>query len=312
MRFPKLFLSALIASVASVHEFIAAPKNKTGKPALLVFIQGASIGNDRYIPIMQAIQKEAAFPLHVVLPEFLFDVSIPYLTYLHQVMQDSHKVIPAQVVVDVGNNRFIGGHSLGAHAAQIEGYYNRYSYLAAFNFGASLERQYNLSYPLPILSVNGELDGLQKITRVAEAFYNGYDRQKKDVALGTWEHPIVLVPGMNHMQFADGQDPTMVVEKLDLLPDIETKVAHIQVAKAVSRFLEMHIDGKFSASTEVSSLPPAIKDAFNYVSSLVTESRKMVGPLIEGYRLEASPFLFPACNSDTPAPHCPFCKFTHG
>jgi hypothetical protein len=64
-----------------------------GNPALLVFIQGAQIPNYRYIPIMSAIQQSAPFPLHVVLPEFLIDISIPIKNYIHLVINDSHKVL---------------------------------------------------------------------------------------------------------------------------------------------------------------------------------------------------------------------------
>jgi hypothetical protein len=221
-------------------------------------------------------------------------------------------VIPAEVILAVGENRFIGGHSLGANAAQIEGHENRGSYIAAFNFGASIERIYNTTYPIPILSVNGELDGLQRVSRVGEAFYNHFDRQMKSISEGVWDHPIVLIPGMNHLQFADGVDPPIVVKNLDLKADIDTKDAHEAVGSIVAQFLCIHFCGfearKFSFRSDANSLTPIITNSLNALVDQVGATRKFLGPMLEAFRLEGSPNLYHICNSDRPASHCPFCK----
>lgn len=280
---------------------------------MLIFIQGAQIPNYRYIPIVSAIQRAASFPLHVLLPEFFLDISIPINGYIHSVINDSHKVVPPEVILAVGNNRFIAGHSLGANAAQIEGFQNKESYLAAFNFGASIERVYNVTYPLPILSVNGEMDGLQRISRVGEAFFNHFDRQRKPVSQGVWDHPIAIVKGMNHLQFADGVDPPIVVKNLDLKPDVDTKQAHETVGSIVANFLCIHfcgLENKFSAESDANALPPVVANSLSALTDSVVATRQFLGPMLEAFRLEGSPNLYHICNSDKPAAHCPFCTIS--
>lgn len=71
--------------------------------------------------------------------------------------------------------------------------------------GASIARKYNTTFPTPILQLNGEMDGLQRVSRVTEAIFNHYDRQSNLITPQTiGKKAIVMIRGMNHLQFADG------------------------------------------------------------------------------------------------------------
>mmetsp|Transcript_40330 Transcript_40330/g.90609 ORF Transcript_40330/g.90609 Transcript_40330/m.90609 type:complete len:551 (-) Transcript_40330:244-1896(-) len=81
-------------------------------------------------------------------------------------------------------------------------------------------------FPVPTLSVGGELDGVVRVSRVAEAWYT----QK-----GTPEHKVVVVEGMNHGDLL-GTVPSSVQAR-DLVSEIGGDKAKAQVASIVAGFL---------------------------------------------------------------------------
>lgn len=84
-----------------------------------------------------------------------------------------------------------------------------------------------VSFPLPVLTVGGELDGVVRITRIAEAYYT-----QAVLTNAQQKFPVVVIPGMNHAQFYNGTAlPT------DLEADVSTDVALSSVAKVVRAFI---------------------------------------------------------------------------
>lgn len=71
--------------------------------------------------------------------------------------------------------------------------------------------------PVPILTIAGEMDGVARIFRLAEAYYrqnlHPSDESNKD------KFPVVVLKGISHQQFASG-DATGNVKKNDLIPEI--------------------------------------------------------------------------------------------
>lgn len=83
------------------------------------------------------------------------------------------------------------------------------------------------------MTIGGELDGLARISRFAEAFFNQGMNKSIDFNLNI---PVYVVPGMTHMQFADGDVP-ILVKTSDLTPTISTDDAQTQVALIVADFV---------------------------------------------------------------------------
>lgn len=114
--------------------------------------------------------------------------------------------------------------------------------------GAYLTHTYdNVTYPVPTLTVGGELDGLCRCTRVAENWYR-YIEQATQPAAATTRFPVVIIPGMTHMQFASGKPPELVYLR-DLKPEITITAAHQAVADVFSAFLGVRMGVAVAAGT---------------------------------------------------------------
>ena len=72
-----------------------------------------------------------------------------------------------------------------------------------------LHKHRNDSYLVPTMAIGGELDGLNRVSRMMEEYYHRIaiapDRQ---VAIATF--PVIVVKGMNHYEFASGSMPLLV------------------------------------------------------------------------------------------------------
>ena len=81
---------------------------------------------------------------------------------------------------------------------------------------------------MPTLAIGGELDGLNRVSRMMEEYYHRIaiapDRQ---VAVATF--PVIVVKGMNHFEFASGSMPLLVREQ-DLKAEISFDNAYSTVA----------------------------------------------------------------------------------
>ena len=85
--------------------------------------------------------------------------------------------------------------------------------------GACLPRTTKLQdYPLPVLTLAAELDGITRITRVAEE-YAKLKQELKTSFLALYKTPVILIEGGNHAQFASGKMPRILADK-DLIPDV--------------------------------------------------------------------------------------------
>ena len=82
------------------------------------------------------------------------------------------------------------------------------------------------AYPLPTLTVGGSMDGVVRVSRIAEAWHS----QKT-----TPVHQVVLVEGMNHGDLMDKPSPD--VAKLDLPSQLGPVAARERTASAVASFL---------------------------------------------------------------------------
>ena len=239
----------------------------------LIFIQGAQINHNRYTDFLTALQNSVSFPLHIALPEFLFDLPLPPLseTVFKSAVNTIASLRQAASLQDL--DVYIGGHSLGATAAMEQAFEHPEMYKGAFITGASVLRKYNYTFPIPILSINGELDGLHRIrfvyilyiivlsrwfdnthyrfvyyiptySRVGEAFYNMFDRKayqnKNYFDTSLVQNPVVILDDVTHNHFGDGINPTITIKHLDLISTIPVEVAHIRIVEVISAFMNIH------------------------------------------------------------------------
>ena len=132
---------------------------------------------------------------------------------------------------------------------------------------------------LRILTLGAELDGLTRITKLAEIDYFDAMSNKPE-----FNRMTLMIEGMNHFQFcANGEIPAEIA-KNDFKPEITNDQAIDQLSSVISSFI------KIAAGIET-ELDKALLRI--HVNSTVW----MLNPIIEAYHLEASEKLFKPCNT---------------
>eukprot|EP00928_Gymnodinium_smaydae_P056193 TRINITY_DN39612_c0_g1_i1.p1 TRINITY_DN39612_c0_g1~~TRINITY_DN39612_c0_g1_i1.p1 ORF type:complete len:568 (-),score=72.18 TRINITY_DN39612_c0_g1_i1:134-1837(-) len=217
------------------------PVGKSGTPAAWIVFPGAQIKGAVYEPLARAVQKETSMPLWVA----ILDTSVPLaptpMPFEIGAGIDSALKAMEKQGLDLSTVKlFYGGHSLGSVFIQdhLHSYFGstgplggKVQVLGQVLMGGFIQRKYvfpEWSYPVTTLTVGGELDGLARPTRLAEAFY---------ASKGRPDFPVVIIKGMNHMQFASGEAP-MLVRSRDLQPEISAESAFANVASVIAPYFE--------------------------------------------------------------------------
>ena len=280
-----IFLSLTLLGGAWSGDVILKPTKTTGEEIAFVLVQGAQIKPDQYVPLARAIQDACSESLWVGIPEFLADIAEPLvlskgIAKVLQVM--SSQGMKSDVKV------FFGGHSLGGAVLQDYVKNNAKSATAQILMGSFLLRKHrNDSYPVPTMAIGGELDGLNRVSRMMEEYYHRIaiapDRQ---VAIAAF--PVIVVKGMNHFEFASGSMPLLVRER-DLKAEISFDDAHSTVAMYVSAFISVHLGNTSSIA---------------FIDKGVSTTGVFLQPLLNAYNLEASYHFKPPCYNNPPSSAC--------
>lgn len=247
-------------------------------------IQGAYITPEQYAPLGAAIQAASVYTLWVGIPELPLDLAEPLAlpTAISRVLKSmTEQGMNASAV-------FYSGHSLGGAMVQDYVYKNGDSSQGQILMGAYLLRKYrNQTYPVPTLTVGGELDGLTRVTRIMEEYYHRIF-VAKDFQAATRSFPVAVIEGMSHFQFASGNIPSHVKNN-DLKPEISYDTAHALVASLVSAFLALQMGDVRGLST---------------IQTAVEATGSLVKPLINAYQLEGFYNFLPPCYDKKPSPYC--------
>lgn len=218
----------------------------------MLFATGAGLPPSSYTPLAVEMQKSLAAinkALWVGIPHCTLDVAAIDLNKAYQRMADklTAEGLPTQ------HGTIYAGHSLGGAMTPLQ--VNDTSSLPeGFNspdamilMGAFLVRDFKseavpevgpgqyMFNSCPVLTIGGELDGLARITRIAEAYHTQIN-MNTDVDHAKHYFPVTVVEGMSHMQFSSGDIPKLV-EMRDLLPEISYNEAHQYVSADVASFL---------------------------------------------------------------------------
>ena len=252
-----IVLILLVSVNAKVDDVILPPKGSDANQAIaMIFAPGMGIGADAYTPIGEAMQdafSNAGYNLWFGVPSMPFNISTVGLTSaIERVSQELTTTgLPTE------HRTLYVGHSVGGAMLpyivkdltklpagfQPDGMVLMASFLvrefrskADFSVGPG---QY--SFPnCPVLSIGAELDGLARLPRFAEAFYNQIS-QSADPAVAKKSLPVTMIPGMTHMQFASGAIPRNVEDR-DMIPEISYSDAHAAVAADVTAFVTGILD----------------------------------------------------------------------
>ena len=233
---------------------------------VLVIINGAYVSNTNYVDVASAIQLAVAptMRLWVAIPSFLLDCPNPG--------QIGSKIKAAlSVIEDAGftdldpeTDVVVGGHSLGgifSQSAVVSG-----NYTGLILFGSYLTSGNRVdSYSKPALTLAGELDGLTRITRIAESWSQFEDLLAADEAQ-RFSRSVIALPGQTHSQFCSNVNITSFGTK-DLCPEVTWDAAHAAIGEVVADFLTL----LWEAGTvdDQSSAEARLEQGMNYTEALV-------------------------------------------
>lgn len=89
-------------------------------------------------------------------------------------------------------------------------------------------------YDVPTLTLNGELDGLLRISRGAEAYWHSMVNIDKSQVN---KYPMLALKGISHSSFMDSTMLPGAVKSGDIKPEVDEKTAHNTVALAMTAFI---------------------------------------------------------------------------
>ena len=280
-----LFLVLSMCIACSVGDDVILKPLKQGRPQVgMVFIQGAQIKPEQYIPLATAIQNASNNSLWVGIPDFTFDIPEPI-----EISEKVERVIKSLQMAGMNTTSiFFAAHSLGGISLQDYLYKNPSMGFAQVLMGSFLMRKYrNQTYPVPTLTIGGELDGLCRVTRIMEAYYHSimHSGNRNDSIKSC---PVTIIEGMSHMQFASG-DPPQLVKDRDLRPEISYEQAHKAVASVVKAFFELHLGRSGS---------------FSIIAKAVDNTGLFMVPIVTAFELEGYHNFKPPCNGNPPSQAC--------
>jgi hypothetical protein len=272
-------------------------------------IQGADIKPEQYIPLMKEVQSVSkdSISLWVGIPEFVGDMAFELDHGVNRILDQMKSAGMTTSTL------FMAGHSLGGAMVQLWTADNAANVTAQILMGSFLTRvwknDYVFSYPVPTLTIGGELDGLARVTRISEAYYTQLLDPAAPVPYSpslpgsdlVKTFPVTVIEGSTHMQFASGTPPDLVF-KMDLVPEKSYPAAHRAIADDFVNYMRLHL---FPADTAPQE----------HLHRRLQETRAFAAPILDALHLEGYHNFRPPClcGSDicAPQPNCTArCPFT--
>jgi pimeloyl-ACP methyl ester carboxylesterase len=272
MCWTKAILCSLFAALAAGDDtfFLKPAAGKSGEEIAVVIIQGASCPPGGYQPLGEAIQAASPFPVWIGVPEYIQDIPEPA-----QFGSKLDDVLGRMATAGMTTNRtIIAAHSLGGVMSQI--------YLTSLGghaealvlMGATVLRSNrDYDFPFPILTIDGELDGLLHVTRQAEAYYHQVSKAGGPSAAvsNPTGQPVVLLDGLNHWSFSSGTPPSNVASH-DLKAEVTEEQGHAVAAAAISNWVTMRLAPAGAAAHTAAAAA---------LTAAVTKTGEFLGPITQ-------------------------------
>ena len=283
-----MLLLLLITGLAAADDVILKPLKQGAEEVALIMVQGLLIQPDQYIPLAQSVQNASNYSLWVGIPQFDGDMVVPVdpsegIARILGSMRDGGMSTATTV--------FFAGHSVGG--AALQDYVNSEAKDAPglILLGSFLRRWYrNETYPVPTMTIGGELDGLARVTRIMEEYYHrvlhSNEEHKKMASAAAF--PVVVVEGLSHMQFASGDPPALVKDR-DLQPEISYDEAHAIVGSLMASFIAVRLGD----DSQQMAIDRALATTWTFVQ-----------PLVEAYFEEGFYNFLPPCYDNPPSASC--------
>ena len=290
-----LLATSLLCAVAVADMVtILKPPTRDSVEAAVILMPGAQISHTVYAPLGKAIQSAAAQTTGVpstwvAILGYVGDVPQPVdigprIDYLLGEMKDQG--LDTKTV-----KLFYGGHSLGSVFIQdhLFKYHGKsgpmggsIEVLGQVLMGGFIQRKYlqpSFSYPVPTLTIGGEVDGLARVTRLAESVY-----QQRNITSAA-AFPVVVLQGVSHMQFASG-DPPALVKARDLQPEVTLDAAHGAAAQLIAAFMAQRMNNNNDDNNNNNINGRGGGSASTVIQQAVAATADLVAPIVAAYEQE--------------------------
>lgn len=201
----------------------------------LVLFPGAFVEKSQYLDIAKVIVEESNDDVSVYIAACLGDVAnqIEARLYVQKVV----KLMEEAGGTDARARIFLAGHSQGGIA--VYGLPPSMNLGGLIMLGSYLPRtvvigQSLADYKKPVLTLGGDRDGLTGLNYIAREALTAEELAAKDPNVVV-QKPVILLPGVSHMQFADGS-----IRAGDLPAELETAKAHQLIARRIVNFMQIH------------------------------------------------------------------------
>lgn len=211
---------------------ILQPIRSSGDEVGLIFISDQFVAGKKYTNTAKAIQEASNLRIWVALTGSYLEKQITS----GQVKQRIESAIFKLKHAGMASDTFVGvGHGLGGEylAEQVP----NTALGAVVLLGSTLPRDVMLrDFPVPVLTLFAELDGLMRITRAAEEYRKLTDDVLWTFLPGVFKTPVLFIEGANHSQFASGAMPPHIAFG-DLLATVTEDEAHAMIGRHINNFL---------------------------------------------------------------------------
>ena len=268
---------------------------KEGLEVGVLFVQGAQIDAKYYVKIHQELQTKFSGRLWIALTEF--PLNLPEPLAVNQIIIDSlNELNNSGLAISAQTPFFFIAHSLGGIVIQeyllnesnqknlpvkFAGLVLEGSYIERKNYQVVKKQNANPTYS--ILSIGGDLDGLNRISRMSEAFY--FDKLNKN-ELAPYNRMTLILSGINHYQFAGDGTPPSNVKSNDIKSEKSDLQARQEIATVISAFMSVSLNNQTTSDIDLLNL---------YQEKTIN----LVEPLIQGFELEGSYHLNSPCYLNT-------------
>jgi len=214
----------------SANQLVVAAEHPT---AALVLFPGAYLDAKQYSSLAEDIVLRSSGDVAVFVPHFTGKIANPLESQGR--VQAAIDFLRSEGVAQPNTRVFVGGHSEGGIIAtlipeslKLPGLILLGSYLPhTIVIGKQLS-----TYPIPTLTLGGELDGLTGLNYLAREFATLQLLAAKDASV-FGSKPVVVLPGVSHMQFADGA----ALQGDSIKPEQSLAASHQAMAEVIVDFM---------------------------------------------------------------------------
>lgn len=233
--------------------------------AFLIF-PGANLPATAYQDLAQTLVANAPVPTTVLIAKFWGNVAVPPLT--GQRVDQALSYLDGLETSGVTPPLFLIGHSqggiLGARAARSKGLAGLVLLAAYLPETVGIGEDFT-SYPLPVLTLNAERDGLTGISFSAREYSKMQTFAANDPS-ARLDRAVIVLAEVNHMQFADGGPLDG-----DLPAHTSLAEAHRQIAGLIHDFSQVQ-----TTNRQQSAAAKRLQDA-------IDQSKPLVQPLLTAW-----------------------------